>query len=99
MAADFPYLYPYSHGEAERRGDTQRYDASFRENVCCARAIEQAIRDHFNDADETLAGDCAQSVLERYGFKRVNFVLANSLREFQQSACKHLVSEIGRAHV
>ena len=93
MAADFPYLYPYSHGEAERRGDTQRYDASFRENVCCARAIEQAIRDHFNDTDETLAGDCAQSVLERYGFKRVNFVLANSLREFQQSACKHLVSE------
>jgi hypothetical protein len=93
MAADFPYLYPYSHREAERRGDTQRYDASFRENVCCARAIEQAIRDHFNDADETLAGDCAQSVLEQYGFKRVNFVLANSLREFQQSSCKHLVSE------
>ena len=93
MAADFPYLYPYSHGEAERRGDTQRYDASFRENVCCARAIEQAIRDHFNDTDETLAGDCAQSVLEQYGFKRVNFVLANSLKEFQKSACKHLVSD------
>lgn len=93
MAADFPYLYPYSHGEAERRGDTQRYDASFRENVCCARAIEQAIREHFNDTDETLAGECAQSVLERYGFKRVNFVLANSLKEFQKSACKHLVSD------
>lgn len=93
MAADFPYLYPYSRADARRLRQTQMHEDSFRVNVDCARAIEQAIRDHFNDADETLAGDCAQSVLERYGFKRVNFVLANSLREFQQSACKHLVSE------
>ena len=93
MAADFPYLYPYSRAEAGRLGQTQRYDDSFHMNVDCARAIEQAVRDHFNEADETLTEDCAQSVLEQFGFKRVNFVLANSLKEFQQSVCKHLVSD------
>lgn len=94
MAADFPYLYPYSGAEARRLGQMRMHEDSFRLNVDCARAIEQAIREHFNDADESLSEDCAQSVLERFGFKRVNFVLANSLQEFQKSvSCKHLVSD------
>ena len=92
MGADFPYLYPYSRAEAERLGRTRRYEDSFHLNVDCARAIEQAIREHFSEADEGLTADCAQSVLEQFGFKRVNFVLANSLREIQKSACKHLIS-------
>ncbi|MDE6998030.1 MAG: DUF3849 domain-containing protein [Oscillospiraceae bacterium] len=94
MGSEFPYLYPYSHAEARRLKETQRYEDSFRVNVSCARAIEQAIRDHFNETDETLSSDCAQSVLEQFGFKRVNFVLANSLQELQKSInCKHLVSD------
>ena len=94
MAADFPYVYPYSRGEARRLNETGRYDDSFRVNVDCARAVEQAIREHFSDADESLSEGCAQSVLERFGFKRVNFVLANSLQELQKSvSCKHLVSD------
>lgn len=94
MAADFPYVYPNSRAEARRLGQTRMYEDSFRVNVDCARAIEQAIREHFNDADESLSEGCAQSVLERFGFKRVNFVLANSLQEFQKSVnCKHLVSD------
>ncbi len=91
--ADFPYLYPYSRGEAHRRGETQMHEDSFRENVSCARAIEQAVRDHFQEQDEKLADGCARSVLERFGFKRVNFVLANSLLEFRKSSCNHLVSD------
>lgn len=94
MAADFPYVYPNSRAEARRLGQTRMHEDSFRVNVDCARAIEQAIRDHFNDADESLSEGCAQSVLERFGFKRVNFVLANSLQKFQRSVnCKHLVSD------
>lgn len=93
MAADFPYLYPHSRMEAGRLGQVQMHEDSFRVNVDCARAIEQAIRGHFNEADETLNEDCAQSVLERFGFKRVTFVLINSLKEFQMSACRHLVSD------
>ncbi len=93
MGAEFPYLYRNSRVEAGRLGETQRHEDSFRLNVSCARAIEQAIRGHFNEADENLRGGCAQSVLERYGFKRVNFVLANSLKEFKKSVCNHLVSD------
>lgn len=94
MASDFPYLYPCSRAEARRLGQTQRHEDSFRQNVGCARAIEQTIRAYFNEADESLSEGCAQSVLERFGFKRVNFVLANSLQELQKSInCKHLVSD------
>lgn len=89
MARDFPYVYPYSAGEALRLGETQRYDDSFRLNVSCARDIEQAIRDYSNDAEESLNAGCAQSILDKYGFKRVSFVLANSLKEM---GCPHLLS-------
>lgn len=81
MAADFPYPYPYSEGEALRLKETQLYKDSFRLNVRCARSIEQAIRDYFNETDEVLTDGCAQSILERYGFRRVCFVLSNSVKE------------------
>ena len=55
MGADFPYLYPYSRAEARRQGKTQMHEDSFRQNVSCARAIEQAIRDHFDETNEGLA--------------------------------------------
>ena len=93
MGSDFPYLYRNSRAEAIRLGEIQRYDGSFRCNVICARAIEQAIRDRFTEADESLKEGCAQSVLEQFGFKRVQFVLANSLQEFKKSVCRHLVSD------
>lgn len=90
MASDFPYVYPNSRAEAHRLGQTQMHEDSFRLNMDCARAIEQAIRDHFDEADESLAKGCVQSVLEQFGFKRVNFVLANSLK---QMGCPELISE------
>lgn len=93
MAGDFPYLYPNSRAEARRNKETQMHEDSFQVNVSCARAIEQAIRDHFNEADERLSEDCAQSVLEQFGFKRVNFVLANSLKQMDSS---DLISEEAR---
>ena len=46
MAADFPYLYPYSRADARRLRQTQMHEDSFRVNVDCARAIEQAVRDY-----------------------------------------------------
>lgn len=81
MAAEFPYLYPFSQAEAHCRGETQMHMDSFYENVKCARAIEKAIREHFDETSEALTDGCARSVLEAYGFKRVWFVLSNSLRE------------------
>lgn len=78
---NFPYLYRNSRAEARRLKETREHEDSFRLNVSCARAIEQSIRDHFSEAEEGLAEGCAQSVLERYGFLRVDFVLANSLKQ------------------
>lgn len=94
MAADFFYVYPYSRREAYSLGRTQMHEESFRLNVICAREIEQAIRDYFSEETDNLTEGCAQPVLEQFGFKRVNFVLANSLQELQKSvSCRHLVSD------
>ena len=86
---DHPYVYPYSRAEARRLGEVQRHKDSFRLNVECARAIEQAIREHFNEAAEKLENDCAQPVLDQYGFTRVKFVLANTVNEM---GLPHLLS-------
>ena len=43
---DFPYLYTDSYAGALQRRETRRYDASFQQNIVCARAIEQAIQKH-----------------------------------------------------
>ena len=90
MKNDHPNLYTNSRAEARRLMETQMHEESFRLNVQCARAIKQAIRDCSGEADEALAEGCARSVLEQYGFMRVNFILANSLR---QMGCPDLVSE------
>ena len=90
---DHPYLYPYSRTEARRLGEVQKHEDSFRLNVDCARAIEQAIREHFNEAPEKLENDCAQPVLDQYGFTRVKFVLANSVNEM---GMPHLLSDTAR---
>ena len=81
MAAnEYPQLYTCSHGEAERCGETELWEKSFRENVACARAIEKAIRDSAGDGEDIKPG-CAKSVLDEYGLKRTCFVLAHSVRE------------------
>ena len=79
MRADFPYVYPLSRSEALRRDETQMHEDSFRENVKCAWDIEKAVRDCSDEGRTALTEGCAQSVLEAYGFKRVRFVLSNSL--------------------
>ena len=84
MASDFPALYPYSRAEAVRCGETQKHEDSFRENVKCAWDIEKALREYGHDDSTALGEGCAQSILEAYGFKRVWFVLSNSLSEMAQ---------------
>lgn len=84
MRADFPYVYPLSRSEALRLDETQMHEDSFRENVKCAWDIEKAVRDCSGEGKTVLAEGCAQSILEAYGFKRVRFVLSNSLGEMAQ---------------
>ncbi|NCB52789.1 MAG: DUF3849 domain-containing protein [Clostridia bacterium] len=72
------YLYPYSADEARRLGELNEWRESYRLNKACKEAIEKAIRNNFDGMH--LNAGCAKSVLEEYGFKRVNYVLANTVQ-------------------
>ncbi len=81
MLKDHPYLYPYSKDDAKRSNELDRRQESFRNNVACSRAIEEAIRQDFGRDIDSIREGCADKVLEQYGFKRVNFVLAHTLKQ------------------
>ena len=72
------YLYPGSQSEAHRLGEAALWDASFHANVSCARDIEAVIR-VYGDGRSALKPEASQMVLKRWGFKRTNFVLANTI--------------------
>lgn len=52
---------------------------SYSENCRCAREIEQAINDNFDG--KSLNGECVKPIIEKYGFNRVLWVLAATLKE------------------
>ena len=79
--ADFPYLYPYSRSDARSMNEEQRWQDSFRNNVQCARDIEQAINQFYDEEADRLKPGCAEAVLEKWGFKRTRFVLANTWKQ------------------
>lgn len=79
MLKDHAYLYLGSASEARRYNELDRWRDSHRENIACKRAIEEAIRKGFDGMH--LDGDCAQNVIDNFGFKRVGWVLANTLQQ------------------
>ena len=79
MLKDHAYLYLGSISEARRYNELDRWRDSHRENIACKRTIEEAIRKGFDGM--YLNGDCAQSVIDSFGFKRVGWVLANTLQQ------------------
>lgn len=73
-------LYEWSLSEAIRNNERKLWRDSFHENCACARAIEKAISTGYNL--ETFRLDVnAEDIIEKYGFNRVNWVLANTIRE------------------
>ena len=72
-------LYPHSESEAKKRKELTEWRESFNANAACKKAIEDAIRRNFDGTH--LKASCAQSVIDEYGYKRVRFVLTNTLRE------------------
>ena len=73
------YLYPYSADEAKRLNELALWRGSHRENIFCRETIEAVIRQGFDGM--YLNSDCADKVIRDYGFRRVKFVLANTLQE------------------
>lgn len=72
-------VYPYSQTEAKRLGEEALWRESFRANIACKEAIEQVIRENFDGMH--LNEDCVDAVIERFGYKRTTYVLANTLKE------------------
>ena len=76
---DYPYLYRGSLAEARRRNQIDLWQESLQENIRCKNAIEEAIRRDFDGMH--LKGDCAQKIIEQYGFRRTAWVLSNTLQQ------------------
>ncbi len=72
-------LYINSVRDAKAMDELPQWRESFKANCACCHAIEEAIRRDFDGMH--LAEGCAESVIREYGFKRVEYVLANTLKE------------------
>lgn len=73
------YLYTQGVEEARCNHELSLWRASHQANIACKNAIQESIRLGFDGM--FLKKDCANEVLEAFGFKRVNWVLANTLQE------------------
>lgn len=71
-------LYEWSLDDAIRNNEQDLWRESYKENCDCARAIERAINENYHN---NILEDCAKPIIERYGFDRVNFVLANTVQQ------------------
>ncbi|MDA3731408.1 DUF3849 domain-containing protein [Niameybacter massiliensis] len=78
---DKKYVYPYSMSEAKRNGELTQYRESFQENIRCAKAIQNTISKNFDGMH--LGKDVAKEVIAEFGYDRVNFVLANTMKELK----------------
>lgn len=79
MTKDHAYLYLGSAAEARRYNELDRWRESHRENIACKQVIEEIIRQGFDGMH--LNQDCAQRVINQYGFKRVGWVLSNTIQQ------------------
>ena len=75
------YLYRGSAKEAKRRDELPLWRESHKANIACREAIEDAIRRNFDGIN--LDPECLTPVLEEYGYKRTEWVLAATLRELK----------------
>lgn len=78
MDRDSP-LYTSSLETARKSDEIALWLKSHKENCDCARAIEDVIRKKFDG--KHLESGCVAGIIEKYGFYRVMWVLANTLKE------------------
>lgn len=69
----FPAAYAREHGELEA------YRASKKENIACARAIRDAIRDNYEN--NCLDPQGVKDVISKFGAERTMYVLANTVQQ------------------
>jgi len=72
-------LYKYPATYAHEHNELEAYRASHKANIACRDAIDDAIRDNYND--NRLSKEAAKQVIADFGFDRTLYVLANTVRE------------------
>lgn len=72
-------VYRYSGAYAIEHNQLDVYKQSFKLNIDCKDAIEQAIAAHYSN--NSLGKDVAAEVIDRFGAERVEYVLANTIRQ------------------
>ena len=80
-------LYPYGAKEARERDEIEKWRESFRENCACAGGIEIAIRENFDGMH--LKNGAVEWVVNQYGYKRTEYVLANTVQELRYDGRFH----------
>ncbi len=75
--AEHKTVYRYSLKEAVRLGEKDLWKESHEENCRCAEEMKAIIRQNFDGM--RMRDDCAESVIEKYGYDRVQYVLANTV--------------------
>ena len=75
---DIP-LYKYPASYAREHDELADYRASNKANMACKQAIEAAIRDHYHN--NCLESGGVKQVVEQFGYDRVLYVLANTVRQ------------------
>lgn len=70
-------VYKSSLRDAKFHDEVNDWRESYMLNCDCARTIEKTINDHYKD---NCLGECAKSVIDLYGFERVNWVLKNTVQ-------------------
>lgn len=72
-------LYKYPGTYARENGELDTYRASYRANIACKEAIEKAINEHY--ADNRLGDGAVKQVADAFGYERMLYVLANTIRQ------------------
>ena len=75
----YPPVYKGTLEQAMGERDVDAYLDSRKLNLDCKKAIEEAIRENFDGLH--LKQDAAKEIVERFGEERMNFVMANTIRE------------------
>lgn len=78
MVSNIP-LYTASREYAVAHDEIALWYKSLTENIRCKQAIEEAIRESFDGMH--LKTNCAEDVINEFGFERVEYVLANTLKQ------------------
>ena len=71
-------LYRNTLANANEFDEVEQWRESHRENCKCANDITETINAHYHDNH---LDNCVQPMIDKYGFTRVNWVLANTIRE------------------